>query len=87
LLVEGTFGLELGTVYTTLGSSVVLVEAMDSLLPGIDPGLVQYVRRHAESHLREVRLKVKVLEMATAGNQIKVTLEYEGKEKVVLRKN
>jgi len=78
----GYIGLELGTVYATLGSSVVLVEAMDSLLPGIDPDLVQYVRRYAESHFREVRLKTKVSEMATSGNQIKVTLEFEGKEKV-----
>jgi dihydrolipoamide dehydrogenase len=76
----GYIGLELGTVYATLGSSVVLVEAMDSLLPGIDPDLVQYVRRYAESHFREVRLKTKVLEMATSGNQIKVTWEFEGKE-------
>jgi dihydrolipoamide dehydrogenase len=77
----GYIGLELGTVYATLGSSVVLVEAMDSLLPGIDPDLVQYVKRYAESRFREVRLKTKVLEMATAGNQIKVTLDFEGKER------
>jgi dihydrolipoamide dehydrogenase len=78
----GYIGLELGTVYATLGSSVVLVEAMDSLLPGVDPDLVQYVRRYAESDFREVRLKTKVSEMATSGNQIKVTLEFDGKEKV-----
>jgi dihydrolipoamide dehydrogenase len=78
----GYIGLELGTVYASLGSSVVLVEATDSLLPGVDSDLVQYVKRQAESHFREVRLKTKVLEMRTAGNQIKATVEFEGKQEV-----
>ncbi|MBI3322232.1 MAG: NAD(P)/FAD-dependent oxidoreductase, partial [Candidatus Omnitrophica bacterium] len=37
----GYIGLELGTVYATLGSKVVLAEALGSLLSGVDPDLVR----------------------------------------------
>jgi dihydrolipoamide dehydrogenase len=77
----GYIGLELGTVYASLGSSVVLVEAMPSLLPGVDPDLVQPVMRYAKENFREVRLNAKVLKMETAKKQIKVTFELEGAEK------
>jgi len=71
----GYIGLELGTVYATLGSRVVLVEAMDTLLPGVDADLVRPVQRSAEQAFQEVRLRAKVLTMATSGQQIRVTME------------
>ncbi len=73
----GYIGLELGTVYATLGSQVVLVEVLGSLLPGVDPDLVRPVARYAEKAFKEVRLNTKVLKMATSGKQIKVTLEVQ----------
>lgn len=77
----GYIGLELGTVYVTLGSKVVLVEEMDSLLPGVDPDLVHPVRRYAKERFREVRLKTRVGKMATSGKQIKVSFEIGDEEK------
>jgi dihydrolipoamide dehydrogenase len=77
----GYIGMELGTVYATLGSSVIMVEALDSILFGADPDLVRPVMRYAEKAFKEVRLKAKVLKMATSGKQIKVTMEVNGKPK------
>jgi dihydrolipoyl dehydrogenase len=69
----GYIGMELGTVYATLGSKVVVVEALQSILPGLDPDLVRPVGRFAQKAFKEVRVNTKVLKMATAGKQIKVT--------------
>ena len=74
----GYIGMELGTVYATLGSKVVLVEALDSILLGADPDLARPVMAYAKKAFKEVRLKAKVLKMATSGKQIKVEMEIEG---------
>ena len=71
----GYIGLELGTVYAALGSRVVLTEAMDTLLPGVDPDLVRPVMRAAEQAFQEVRLRAKVLQVATDGQQVRVTVD------------
>lgn len=76
----GYIGMELGTVYATLGSSIVLVEALDTILAGADADLIRPVIRRAETAFKEIRLKTKVLKMATHKQQIKVTMEYDGKE-------
>ncbi len=76
----GYIGMELGTVYATLGSSIVLVEALDTILAGADPDLVRPVVKNAEKAFKEVRLKAKVVKMSTQKNQIKVKMEYNGKE-------
>jgi dihydrolipoamide dehydrogenase len=75
----GYIGMELGTVYSALGSQVTVVEALDSILAGADPDLVRPVLRYAEQHFRQVRTKAKVASMSTAGKQIKVVVEHEGK--------
>jgi dihydrolipoamide dehydrogenase len=73
--------MELGTVYASLGSKVTVVEALDSILAGGDPDLVRPVIRYAENNFREVRVKSKVVKMATAGKQIKVVTEQNGQQK------
>src|SRR5262245_34542804 len=74
----GYIGMELGTVYARLGSKVVVVEALGSILTGADPDLVRPVMKSAEKNFKEVRLNAKVAKMATAGKQIKVTLDSNG---------
>ncbi len=76
----GYIGMELGTVYATLGSKVVVVEAMGSILAGADPDLVRPVQKYAEKAFQEVRVKTKVVSMATVGKQIKVVMEMDGKK-------
>ena len=77
----GYIGMELGTVYAALGSSIVLVEALDGILSGIDADLVRPVARYAERAFKEVRVQTKVSKMATHGKQIKVTIETAGKKR------
>ena len=76
----GYIGMELGTVYATLGSKVVIVELLESLLYGADPDLVRPIFTYAKKTFKEVRLKAKVLSMATAGRQIKVEMELDGRK-------
>jgi dihydrolipoamide dehydrogenase len=76
----GYIGMELGTVYAILGSKVVVVEAMGSILAGADPDLVRPVQKYAEKAFQEVRVKTKVVSMATVGKQIKVVIEMDGKK-------
>jgi dihydrolipoamide dehydrogenase len=73
----GYIGMELGTVYATLGSSVVVLEALPSILTGVDADLARPVARYAQKAFKEVRLNTKVVKMATVGKQIKVTLQID----------
>jgi dihydrolipoamide dehydrogenase len=77
----GYIGMELGTVYAALGSQVVVVEALDSLLSGADPDLVRPVMNYARKHFKEVRLKTKVASMSTSGKQIRVVFDDGSGEK------
>src|SRR5207253_4188491 len=77
----GYIGMELGAVYAALGSQVVVLEAMDSILLGADGDLVRPVMACAQKAFREVRLKSKVVKMETKGKQIKVILEADGQPK------
>ena len=80
----GYIGMELGSVYASLGSKVALVEALDSILTGADPDLARPVMRYAQKAFKEVRLSAKVKSMATQGKQIKVVIEVGGKNKTEL---
>ena len=71
----GYIGMEIGTVYATLGSKVVLVEALNSILSGADSDLVRPVMRYAEKAFKEIRLNTKVARVAPSGEQIKVIME------------
>lgn len=77
----GYIGMELGTVYAALGSSIVIAEALPTVLQGADPDLVRPVLRRAERFFQEIRTGVKVQKMATAGRQIRVTMDVEGKSR------
>src|SRR4051812_3455207 len=77
----GYIGMELGTVYATLGSKVVLVEALETILAGADPDLARPVMNYAKKAFKEVRLKTKVSKMATSGKHIKVEFDADGQKK------
>lgn len=77
----GYIGLELGIVYATLGSRIVLAEAMPTILGSLDADLARPVQRHIEKLFKEIWLGAKVLKMATSGKQIKATFEVDGKPK------
>jgi dihydrolipoamide dehydrogenase len=77
----GYIGMDLGTVYATLGSTVVVLEALPAILTGVDADLVRPVSRAAQKLFKEIRLNTKVVKMATAGKQIKVTTQVGGEQR------
>ncbi len=71
----GYIGMELGTVYANLGSKVVVVEALESILAGADADLVRPVLKYAQNNFRELRLQSKVIHMSTKGKKIRVVTQ------------
>jgi dihydrolipoamide dehydrogenase len=77
----GYIGLELGSVYNSLGTKVSVVEMMPGLLPGADRDLVTFLSRKVEKNFEKVMLNSKVLEMKDTDKGIKVKIKGEdGKE-------
>jgi dihydrolipoamide dehydrogenase len=75
ILGGGYVGLELGTVYATLGSRVSLVELEDRLLAGVDQDLVQPLHRRLDILFDSINLKTRVVSMAENINGVDVTFE------------
>jgi len=76
----GCIGMELGFVYSALGSKVTVVEALDTILTGADADLARPVVANAKKSFKEIRLKARVGKMATVGKQIKVESEHNGEK-------
>ena len=76
----GYIGMELGTVYARLGSEVVVAEALPTVLAGADPDLARPVVTAAKKAFKQIRTNAKVLSLTTAGEQIKVSMEFEGQQ-------
>jgi dihydrolipoamide dehydrogenase len=74
----GYIGLELGTVYAALGSSVTVVEMMPGLLPGADRDLVAVLAKRMETTCEAILLETKVVRMKEEKNGIRVTFEGPG---------
>jgi dihydrolipoamide dehydrogenase len=73
----GYIGLELGTVYATLGSAVTVVEMTAGLLPGADRDLVDVLAKRVRQTMKSVLLNTKVVEMQADDKGIRVTFEGE----------
>jgi len=71
----GYIGLELGTVYATLGSKVSVVEMTGGLLPGADRDLVNVLHKRLEKLFAAIMLNTKVVKVAEEKNGIRVTFE------------
>jgi dihydrolipoamide dehydrogenase len=74
----GYIGLELGTVYATLGSHVTLVEMTEGLLPGVDRDLVQPLQRRVDKLFAAVHLRTRVTGLREAGDRVEAVLEGQG---------
>lgn len=72
----GYIGLELGTVYSGLGSEVTVVEMLDGLLPGADRDLVRPLAKNVKNHFHDIHLKTKVA--SASGTAQGVSVEFEG---------
>lgn len=71
----GYIGLELGSVYASLGTRVTLAEMTKGLLPGVDRDLVSVLQRRAKGVFDEILLGTKVQEMKPQKNGVMVTFE------------
>ena len=71
----GYIGLELGSVYSALGSQVTVVEATPGLLPGADRDLVQILQKRLESQFKAIWLDTKVTALKDDGDGVTVTFE------------
>ena len=77
----GYIGLELGTVYAKLGTKVIVVEAMPSLLSGMDKDCVKVVARKLGKMGVEVMLNTKAKSWTeSADGWAKLTVEAQGGE-------
>jgi dihydrolipoamide dehydrogenase len=75
----GYIGLELGTFYAKLGADVVIVEMMETLLPGVDKDLVRMVGRNLKKLGVEVHLSTTVKGIVKNREGADVEVESEGK--------
>jgi len=57
----GIIGLEMATVYSTLGARVDVVEMLDGLMPGADRDLVRVWQKHNASRFDRIMLKTKTV--------------------------
>ncbi len=71
----GYIGLELGSVYSALGSKVSVVEMMSGLLPGADRDLVSHLSKRIKSSYDEIMLSSKVSAIKENKNGLTVTIE------------
>jgi dihydrolipoamide dehydrogenase len=75
----GYIGLEMGTVYATLGAKVDVVELADGLLMGADRDLVKPLEKRLKSLLENIFLNTKVGSVYEKDGKVEVAFEGPGK--------
>ncbi|MBI4209091.1 MAG: dihydrolipoyl dehydrogenase [Deltaproteobacteria bacterium] len=76
----GYIGLEMGSVYSRLGSEVLVLEALDRIVPMMDLELGQAFQKILERQGIQFRLSASVKKGEVHGDSVEVTFETEGKE-------
>ena len=71
----GYIGLEMGTVYSELGSQVSVVELTEGLLPGADRDLVKPLEKRIRQRFANVHLGTKVTSLKDTGEKVDVQME------------
>lgn len=71
----GIIGLEMATVYSTLGARIDVVEMMDSLMQGADRDMVKVWQKHNQHRFDNVMTKTKTVGVEALPEGIKVTFE------------
>ena len=79
----GVIGLELGTVYAKLGSKVTVVEALPTILTGVDPEAVRLVQKGLRGREVQIHVAAKAKGLARKGGALAVAVEVEGKEQEI----
>ena len=76
----GYIGLELGSVYSALGTKVSVVEMMPGLLPGADRDLVIHLSKRLEKSFDTIMLESKVVEMKEDPDGLLVKIQNKNNE-------
>ena len=71
----GIIGLEMATVYATLGAKVDIVELQDGLIPGCDRDLVRPLQKRLSKQTENIWLKTKVSDIQALKSGLKVTFD------------
>ncbi len=79
----GYIGLELGCVYNKLGTEVVVVEMMDTVLPGFDKDVIKAMARRLKKDKIKVMTNAKAKGYEETANGLKATVEHGGKDHVI----
>lgn len=76
----GYIGLEMATVYNSLGSQVTVVEMLDSLLPGADKDIVRLLQHKLKKDFHQIMVKSKVVAVKPNKNKtLSVKIDNNGK--------
>ena len=73
----GIIGLEMATVYSTLGANISVVEMLDGLMPGADRDLVKVFEQRNSLRFDKVMLKTRVTKVVAEKDGLVVTFEGE----------
>jgi dihydrolipoamide dehydrogenase len=74
----GIIGLEMATVYHSLGSKITVVELMDQIIPGADKDIVTPLMKRIEKRYEKIYLGTKVTKVAANGSKLGVSFEGGG---------
>ena len=74
----GIIGLEMATVYHSLGTSVTVVEMLDQLIPGADKDLVRPLHNRLKKRYENIWLQTRVTAVAASDKALRVS--FEGKQ-------
>lgn len=76
----GYIGLELGTVYSTLGSEVTVVEMTDKLMPGVDQDLVKVLKKRLHKKFKSILLNTRLENVQNLKSKLKAKFKTENGE-------
>jgi dihydrolipoamide dehydrogenase len=71
----GIVGLEMATVYHTLGSEITVVEAKDQLIPGADKDLIRPLHAYVQNKYKNILLETRVSSLISRESGINVVFE------------
>ena len=71
----GIIGLEMATVYHSLGVKVTVVELMDQIIPGADKDIVTPLMKRIDKRYEKILLKTKVTAVTANNDGLQVTFE------------
>ena len=78
----GYIGLELGTVYATLGTKVTVAEMLPGILNGADDDLVSVLQKRVKSLFESIMVETKVISLEEFKSGIKVIFEDNKSKKI-----